>query len=160
MSGLDWFALCTGLIGLAADLVTIGSLARSDGSYHMAPTTVWVIVPILIIYTTIILSFYTRRIALVRHYSVLTISLQGSSDRINIFDRINKGGRAIAFAIGAPLQLLYGVCIFISFGDRADMGNFSILMVVFGIPVALAVSGIFSWIAGILYAAFDPRYGV
>ena len=152
MSNLDRFGLCTGLIGLVADFVTIGSLGRFGGQYHLTPTAVWVIIPVLIMYTTIILSFYARRIALARHLSTERVLSQETLVKINL------GGRASALSIGAPLLLLYGVSLFISFGDKADTPSFTIFMIFIGIPLALLVSGTFNWVAGVLYKAFDPGY--
>lgn len=157
MSGLDWFALCTGLIGLVADFVVIASLPRLHDSYHTAPTVIWVVTPALIMYTTIVLSFYVRRIALVRHLEA-NATLSGQA-----FYKINKGGVVAAHAVGTPLLLLYEASLMLSFANRLDARTLSLvifLAILFGIPLSMAVVGIFSRIAGAMYAAFDPRYTV
>jgi hypothetical protein len=154
MSGLDWFALSTGVIGIIADVVTIASLARLDRSYQAAPTAIWVIAPILIIYSTIILSFYARRIALVRHLEAYGMLSE------QMFFRINRGGNICAQVIGTPLLLLYGVSLVLFFGDRNDFIASILSVLFFGTIGAIFLMGILGSIAGAIYAAFDPTYVV
>ena len=154
MSGLDWFALSTGLIGLVADFITIAALVRLDGSHYVAPVVIWVVAPVLIMYTTIILSFYARRISLIRHISIKPLLSQ------EVLNKINKGGIVSAQIIGTPLLLLYGVSMVLSFADPGKIIAGILLLVFFGTFGAMIVVGILAWIAGALYAAFDPNYVV
>jgi hypothetical protein len=154
LSGLDWFALSTGLIGLVADFVTIASLVHFDGSHYVAPTIILVVTPVLIMYTTIVLSFYTRRIALVRHMNTNPLLSW------EVYEKIRKGGVVSAQTIGTPLLLLYGVCLILSFARPDNISAGIVMLIFFGTPGAMIVVGILASIAGALYAAFDPDYVV
>jgi hypothetical protein len=156
MSGLDWFALSTGVIGLVADFVTIASLIRLDGSYHKTPAVIWLIAPILILYTTIVLSFYTRRIAVVRH-----LETNGLLSH-EMVDRIENGGMMSAKAIGIPLLLLYGVYLILYlFNDTAyPTGGFIMMFLFFGAGGAWWLTDILGAVAGAIYSALDPTYVV
>jgi hypothetical protein len=152
LSGLDWFALSTGLIGLVADFVTIASLVRLDGSHYSVSTVTWVVTPVLIMYTTIVLSFYARRIALVRHMKIKPLL------SLEAYERIRKGGVVSAHTIGTPLLLLYGVCLILSFVSPDKIVGGIAMLIFIGTPAAMIVVGILAWITGVLYAAFDPSY--
>jgi hypothetical protein len=103
MTRLDWFALLSGIIGLLADIITICSVAFLKPSPTMTPTVIWILVPFLILYTTIVLSCYARRVAVVRHLATRQKMTE------EVFRRIDKGGKMIAKAVGTPLLLLYGI---------------------------------------------------
>lgn len=152
LSGLEWFALSTGLLGLVADFVTIASLASFDSSHHVTPTVIWVVTPVLIMYTITVLSFYARRIALIHHMKANPLLSREA------YEKIHQGGVVSAQAIGTPLLLLYGVCLILSFTSPDEIIGGIVLLVIFGTIGAMIISGIFAWIAGELYAAFDPRY--
>jgi len=154
MSGLDWFVLSTGVIGIVADIVTIASATRLDGSYRVTPLAIWVIAPILIIYSTIILSFYARRIALVRYLNAYgTLSEQ-------MFNRIDYGGTLCSQIVGIPLLLLYFVSLDLSFGDQNTFFGNIVIVIIFGTLGSMLLTGILGSVAGDIYAAFDPNYVV
>ncbi len=152
MSGLEWFALLSGVIGLVADFVTIGSMIHLGSPSTKYPTVIWFLASILIVYTTIVLSFYARRIAVVRH-----LSAHGKLSE-EIFWRIEKGSNMIAKLIGTPLILLFAVSLALSFWNTRD----SFLFVLN--PVSIMAAWLFTDglgnAAGDIYAAFDPSYHV
>lgn len=152
MSGLDWFALSTGVIGLGADLITLVSLTQLGSLTTETTTIVWIITPIGILYTTIILSFYARRIAVVRYLEAYgTLSAQ----MLNV---INTGGLICAQVVGTPLLLLYGVSLVISFGDRSNIASNIAALLILGTLGSIILMLIIGHITEIIYAAFDPSY--
>jgi hypothetical protein len=105
-------------------------------------------------YTTIILSFYARRIALVRHLKAKPLL------SAEAYSKVRSGGVVSAQAIGTPLLLLYGVCLVLSFASPDKIIGGIVMLIFFGTLGAMIVVGIFAWIAGALYDAFDPSYVV
>lgn len=152
MSGLEWFAVLSGVIGLVADFVTIGSMIHSGSPSTKYPTVIWFLVSTLILYTTIVLSFYARRIAVVRHKSA-----HGKLSE-DMFWKIEKGSKMVAKLIGTPLILLFAVSLALSFWNVRDSIPFILN------PISIMAAWFFADglgnAAGDLYAAFDPSYHV
>jgi hypothetical protein len=160
MSGLDWFALASGIIGLVADIITLVSLNQLGSLTKLAQTTIWMIAPIGILYTTIILNFYALRIAVVRYLKAYgTLSEQ-------MLIKIREGGRICAQVVGTPLLLLYGVSLIIfllqgvSSFDTFIVGFFIVGFLIFGTAATIILMNFIGMITEIIYAAFDPNYTV
>jgi hypothetical protein len=153
MSGLDWFTLSTGIIGLGADIVTLASLTRLGSLTKVTQTVFWIITPVGILYTTIILSFYALRIAVVRYLEAYgTLSEQ-------MLDKIRTGGWVCAQVIGTPLLMLYGISLIISFlGDSDIIVIYILLFLVFGTMGTISLMDVIGKIVEAIYAAFDPNY--
>jgi hypothetical protein len=116
------------------------------------PSVIWFLVPILIIYTTIVLSFYARRIAIVRHMR--------AHSRLSeeMFWRIKKGSKMVAKLTGTPLLALFVVSLAQSFWSGQYFTSFVL------IPISVLGAWLFTDglgnAAGAIYAAFDPSYRV
>jgi len=153
LSGFEWFALSTGLIGLVADFITIASLVHlGGGSGYVTPTAIWVVTPILIIYTTIVLSLYSRRIFYLRHKA------ENHQYTLNVYSEINRGGFAIAQVIGLPLFLIYDVSLILSFGNPDKITENIVLLLIFGTALTMFFVFILGLIAEILFNSFYPNY--
>ncbi len=155
MSGLDWFALSTGIIGLGADIVTLAALTRLGSLPKVTQTVFWIVTPIGILYTTIILSFYALRIAVVRY-----LEANGTLTE-QMLDKIRTGGWMCAQVVGTPLVMLYSVSLilFLS-GDSGIVGFYIIMFLIAGTMVTIKFMDVIGQIAEAIYAAFDPNYTV
>jgi hypothetical protein len=156
MTRFDWFALLSGIIGLLADIITICSVALLKPSSRMTPAVIWILVPFLILYTTIALSCYARRVAVVRHLATRQKMTE------EVFRRIDKGGKMVAKVVGTPLLLLYGISLVVSLWNPVASLASGVLLVVNPLTI-MAVWLFFDGlgnVAGDIYSAFDPKYRI
>jgi len=161
---LEWFGLVSGIIGLAADILSLMTLATkwdtkaASGSISTWITAVWALVLIGILYTTVITGFYARRFGRLRHQQRSRSWL--SRDR----EKIEKGSRILSFLIGAPLIVAYFTMGTVAaFSIRKDVSPMDLvgIAILGGVPIGgLASLIIFELNDGAmhLYTLFDPSY--
>lgn len=66
LSGLDTFSFVSGIIGLVADVVGLSTIFISVQGTQQPSIIVWIVAALLIIYTILIISIYTRRFLVIR----------------------------------------------------------------------------------------------
>lgn len=132
-TGLDWFGLISGLIGLSADVITLAVFVRvikvsNEGTLALYPTTFafWIIILVVLSYTILILNFYTRRVLLNRqrrkqkHLSYTKT------------ESIDKGVLAITLLVGIPLLVLHLIVLFYMMSERLHQTSPNDLKIFFG----------------------------
>jgi hypothetical protein len=121
LSRLEWFGLISGLIGLAADCVTLLALLRDVQNSHISLTpslnitsfSLWLITFFGVAYTVLIFSYYTRRV-LMRKYTLYRKRVPISMYEIKQKKRkaTRRAISAITTLVGVPLFLLHFLLLF------------------------------------------------
>lgn len=136
LSGIDWFTIITGVIGVATNVITLLSLLLKsqqpeDVRHQKAgeiPAAVWVLVFFSTVYTTCILSFYSRRSLSKRHKRCKGILPKKARERIEF------GAGAFTVIFGGTFFLILAIAGAIV----VDMPIFEVVF--FGGPLALLLS--------------------
>jgi hypothetical protein len=156
LTRFDWFGITSGVIGLTADAITIISLKPQATSI-----TIWIVSFLGIIYSTLIASFYARRIFSSKHKSQ-TGSLSSKQTWI-----INDGASALSAAVGVPLLVAFFFVVTLAVVDMSPTAT--IADKVLTVPAItlfcnLGFSIMIWWMingaAKLMYAAFDPDFDV
>lgn len=160
LSGLEWFGLVSGVIGLTVDAYTLASFVPllSDIGSRPSPTpslAFWAMAFLSILYTSVVLGFYLRRFGRVRH-------MQQHDEWQHVdFARVERAALSLTAVVVVPL--LIPCCAFgmraLSFALRADRPPG--LDLFGGAFIGATLSPIvfpLHFAARHLYAAFDPDY--
>lgn len=132
-TGLDWFGLISGLIGLSADVIALAVFVRvitvsNEGTLALYPSTfaLWIIILVVLSYTILILNFYARRVLLNRQ--------RRKQKRLSYTktESIDKGVFAITGLVGIPLLVLHLIVLFYMMSERLHQTSPSDLKVFFG----------------------------
>ncbi len=153
-TGLDWFTVVTGIIGLVSNIITLASLfigVQKAEAVHSEKATgistaIWILIFFTIVYTTSIVSFYARRLFSKRHKRKRGNLSQRS------YDQIEFGAGAVTVIFGGTFFLILAIL-----GAMAgDMPVFA--AVLYGGAVSLFLSYGLNFMAKLIYSAFDPGY--
>ena len=158
LSSLDWFGIISGSIGLIVDIIALSSiLILSSTEASNISIGIWLLAAFTIIYTTIIVGFYSRRFFCIRHRdrSKILTSRQ--------YDRIENGSLSAIIVVGGPLIIAYLINIMILVDktmpkEKQSLGG-SVIVGIF--IVALIGTGLCFGIYALskeIYQAFDPDY--
>jgi hypothetical protein len=154
LTGIDRFTIITGVIGVATNVVTLLSLfmksQKSEDVGHQKPgeipAAVWVLVFFSIVYSTCIVSFYSRKLLSKRHKRKNGILLKKARERIEF------GAGAFTVIFGGTFFLILAIAGAIV----VDMPIFEVVF--FGGPLALLVSLGLNFLVMLIYSAFDSGY--
>ncbi len=103
LSKLDIFGLVSGSIGLIADVISLSALFALTSASVQVPTFNWVSTLVLIVYTSVIVGFYSRRIIFYINRRDTTKEKFTKRD----FDRIEHASIAITSLITGTLWLMF-----------------------------------------------------
>jgi hypothetical protein len=166
LSRFDWFGIISGIIGLIADVISLSTLfIVSKGNQDSQNQTnsgisfgVWIASFLMILYTILIASFYSRRLFAMKH-KAKNINLDAYRKGM-----IEKGARGFTYIFGFPfmqaymIALLFALTSLIPPSPIRDEKVAAIMIFVGGLSMGLSflVCYLINEQAEKMYAAFDP----
>ena len=161
LNSIDKFGIVTGLIGLVADCVSLGSLFAISKSAQNPSFYIWLLVLLSIVYSIALVNFYARRYFRRRN---LKNSLELSSAS---YRYIEKGTQSVTYLIGLPILICYFILAFFV-DNNLFFDDISIFFHDIRLPITrgLFYGGGFAWLVCYysnllilnIYTAFDPSY--